>query len=192
MRCGFPGNICPSAQHPWQFLTCEGQTCSLVLRLDMVDKSTSLSKPTSGWMFVIEQSGQAFPSQSEAPSESCCWDIQQPPRDMILYSHLASMPLKGKPLALGKRAPPEPSNFGWFFPLPWLAYAAGSVEPEGCHLVFEAARVLLAAPHEVGQNESTPATTPDGQEAAKPVGTWPRCGVRALSSRDERSDSPAQ
>jgi hypothetical protein len=24
-----------------------------VLRLDMVDKSTSLSKPTSGWMFVI-------------------------------------------------------------------------------------------------------------------------------------------
>jgi hypothetical protein len=60
-----------------------------VLRLDMVDKSTSLSKPTSGWMFVIGQSGQAFSSQSEAPSESC-WHMQPPPRDMILHPHLAS------------------------------------------------------------------------------------------------------
>jgi len=28
-----------------------------VLRLDMVDTSTSLSKPISGWMFVIGQTG---------------------------------------------------------------------------------------------------------------------------------------
>jgi hypothetical protein len=60
--------------------------------LDMVDKSTSLSKPTSGWMFVIGQPGQAFSSQSEAPSESCCWHFQQPPRGMILHPPLASMP----------------------------------------------------------------------------------------------------
>ena len=99
----------------------------VVLRLDMVDKSTSLSKPTSGWMFVIGQSGQAFSSQSEAPSASCCWHFQQPPRDMILHPHLASMPLKRKPLAMGKRAPNAPSIVGWFFPLPWLAYAGGSV-----------------------------------------------------------------
>ena len=163
-----------------------------VLRLDMVDKSTSLSKPTSGWMFVIGQSGQAFSSQSEAPSESCCWHFQQPPRDMILHPHLASMPLKRKPLAMGKRAPNAPSIVGWFFPLPWLAYAAGTVAPEGCHLVLEVAQVLLAALHEDAHNESTPATTPDGPEAVRPAGTWPRCGVRALSSRGERSDSPAQ
>jgi hypothetical protein len=111
---------------------------------------------------------------------------------MILHPHLARMPLKRKPLATGKRAPNAPSIVGWFFSLPWLAYAAGTVEPEGCHLVLEVAQVLLAALHEDAQNDSTPATTPDGPEAVRPVGTWPRCGVRALSSRDERSDSTSQ
>src|SRR5437667_11167730 len=27
---------------------------------------------------------------------------------------------------------------GWFFPLPWLGYAAGSVAPEDCHLALAA------------------------------------------------------
>ena len=36
---------------------------SEVLPLEMVDKSTSLSKPTSGWFFVMRQSGQAISSQ---------------------------------------------------------------------------------------------------------------------------------
>jgi hypothetical protein len=35
----------------------------------MVDNSTSLSKPVSSRFFVIGQSGQAFSSRSEAPSQ---------------------------------------------------------------------------------------------------------------------------
>ncbi len=51
---------------------------------------------------------------------------------------------------MGKRAPNAPSIVGWFCPLPWLAYAAGTVEPEGCHLVLAAAQVLLAAGNAIG------------------------------------------
>ncbi len=68
-----------------------------VLRLDMVDKSAGLSNPTLGWMFVIGQSGQAFLSQREAPSESCCWHIQQPPHGMILHPIVRSLLLRRLP-----------------------------------------------------------------------------------------------
>ncbi len=78
----------------------------------MVDKSHSLSKPTSGWMCVIGQSGQAFSSQSEAPIRVLLLAHAAASRDMILHPHLASMPLKQKPLARGKRAPRAPSIVG--------------------------------------------------------------------------------
>jgi hypothetical protein len=90
------------------------------------------------------------------------------------------------------RAPRTSSMVGSFFLPPGLEYAASSVEPEDCPLVLEAAQVLLAARQENEHNASTHATTPDGPEAVRLVGRWPRCGVRALSSHDERSDSPAR
>ena len=54
------------------------------------------------------------------------------------------------------------STVGSFFLLPWLAYAAGSVEPNGCLLVRVAAQVLLAAMHGDVQNDNKLATTRDG------------------------------
>jgi len=36
-------------------------------------------------------------------------------------------------------APPALSSAGWFSPLPWLEYVAGSVALAVCHLVLEAA-----------------------------------------------------
>ena len=57
----------------------------LVLALDMVENSTSLCKPTSGWMFVIGLSRQAFSSQSEAPSELFCGYLHRSARDMIRH-----------------------------------------------------------------------------------------------------------
>ena len=57
---------------------------------------------------------------------------------------------------------PALSTVGWFFPLPSLAYAAGNVAPEVCHLVLVAARVPLGAMHGDAQNESKLATTRDG------------------------------
>ena len=43
-----------------------------VLPLEMVDNSTSLSKPFTGQFFVIGQSGHAFSTRREAPSDSFC------------------------------------------------------------------------------------------------------------------------
>ncbi len=111
----------------------------LVLPLDKVENSTSPCERLSGWMFVIGQTRQATSSRSEAPSEFFCWHIHQSPRDMALHRHLASVALKRKLAAMGKRAPRAPSIVGWFCRLPSLAYVVGSVVPEGCHLVLEAA-----------------------------------------------------
>ena len=58
---------------------------------------------------------------------------------MTLQPHLASVALKRKPVAMGKRAPRATSIVGWFCRLPSLAYAVGSVALEVCHLVLEAA-----------------------------------------------------
>ena len=158
----------------------------------MVENSTSSCEPLSGWFFHhwAVQTGLLF---SERGSIRVLLLAHVPiPRDMTLHPHLAWMPLKRKPVARGRRAPRALSSVGWFFPLPWLAYAAGSVEPEDCHLVLAAAQVPLATMHEDGQNGSTHATTPDGPAAVEPVGTWPRSVVRALPPPVGRSDSPAR
>jgi len=54
-----------------------------------------------------------------------------------------------------------PSIVGWFFPLPWLGYVAGSVASLACHLALVAARAPLVALHGDAQNDSRLATTPD-------------------------------
>jgi hypothetical protein len=158
----------------------------------MVDNSIPLCKPTSGQFFVMRQSGQAFSSRSEAPSECFCWHIHHSPRNMTLHSHLASMPLKRKLAARGKRAPRAPSIVGWFFRLPWLGYAADSV----ALAVYYLARVAARAPREViredAQSGNRLATTQDGPEAVKLVGTWPRYVLRELPRHVGWSDSPAR
>ena len=111
---------------------------------------------------------------------------------MTRHPHLASMALKRKPLARGKRGPRAPSIVGWFFPLPELSRVAGSVAPPGCPLALAAARALLAALREDAQSASRRATTPDGLGAVEPVGKWPTYVVRALPPHAGRSDSPAR
>ncbi len=54
----------------WSYRTVK---VAVVLPLNMVDNSTSLCKPTSGWIFVIKQSGQTTSSRGEALSEFFCW-----------------------------------------------------------------------------------------------------------------------
>ena len=71
-------------------LAIQDSIIAAVLPLDMVDKSTSLFKPTSDWMFVIGQSRQAFSSQSEAPSELFCGYLHRSARDLIQHPPLAS------------------------------------------------------------------------------------------------------
>jgi hypothetical protein len=62
---------------------------------------------------------------------------------MTLQPHLSLLALKRKRVARGKRAPRAPSIVGWFFPLPWQGYVAGSVAPSACHLALVAARAPL-------------------------------------------------
>ena len=71
---------------------------------------------------------------------------------------------------MGKRAPPSLSIVGWFFRLPWLEYAAGSVAPDVCLLVLEAARVPLEAMHGDAQNGSRLATIPGEPGVVEPAG----------------------
>jgi hypothetical protein len=110
-----------------------------VQRLDMVDKSIHPFQTHFGLVFVMRPFRQAFFSLSEAPSEFYCSLIHPSPRNMALHSHLALVPLKRKPAARGKRAPPAPSIVGWFSQLPSPAYAVGSVAPIVCPLVLESA-----------------------------------------------------
>jgi hypothetical protein len=63
-----------------------------------------------------------------------------------------------------------PPIVGWFFPLPSQASAAGSIAPNVCHLVLEAARRALAALHGDAQNDSRHATIAREPGAVEPVG----------------------
>jgi hypothetical protein len=56
-----------------------------VLRLEMVDKSTTPCKPTSGRFSVLKQSREAFSSRSEAPFELFCGYLHPSPHDMIQH-----------------------------------------------------------------------------------------------------------
>ena len=170
-----------------------GSTDRMVLPLDMVDNSISPLQTHFGPVFSsVRQSRQAFSSQSEAPSECFCWHLHPSPRDMTLHPPLALVPLKRKPAAMGKRAPRAPSIVGWFSLLPSLGYAVGSVAPDVCPLVLEAARALPAAIREDAQNGSTRATTPDGPTGMGTAEPSPRCDVPAPLLHGGRSNSPAQ
>jgi len=96
------------------------------------------------------------------------------------------------PAAKDNKALPVLSTVGWFFPLPSLEYAAGSIAPEVCHLVLEVARALPGAMHGDAQNDSKPATIPDGPGVVGTAGLWPRCDVPALLPHGGQSDSPAR
>ncbi len=110
-----------------------------MLPLEMVDNSTSPCDGISGWMFITRQSRQITSSHGEASSQCFCWPLHRLPRDSTLLPHQACVALKRKLAAMGMRAPPAPSIVGWFCRLPSLEYGAGSVAPDGCHLVLAAA-----------------------------------------------------
>src|SRR5215469_5462605 len=142
----------------------------------MVDKSTSLSKPISGRYFVIGQSGQAFSSWREAPSDIFCWHMYQSPHDMALQSPFDSEALKRKLAARGRRAPRALSIVEWFFPLPWQGSGAGSAAPDGCPLALVAAQASRAAIRWGAQNDNRRATIPDWPAAVGTAAPSPRSG----------------
>src|SRR5258708_10470443 len=151
-----------------------------------------LSKPISGWTFVIEQSRQVISSRGQALSEFFCWHLHRHPRGMTLQPALASVALKRKPVAMGERAPRAPSIGVWSCRLPSLVSAFGSVALTVCHLVLEAAVAPLGVIGADAQTGSTLATIPDGLEAVEPGGKWPRCDEPALPLHDGRSDAPVR
>jgi hypothetical protein len=90
---------------------------------------------------------------------------------MTLQPHLAWMPLKRKLAARGERGPRAPSIVDVLSRLPWQGFVAGSVASPGCPLALVAARVPLAVLGEDAQRDNTLATTRDGPEGVRPVGT---------------------
>src|SRR6266849_3130742 len=110
---------------------------------------------------------------------------------MALHPHLASMPLKPKALAKGKRVPRTSSIVGWFCRLPSLECAVGSVAPGGCHLALVSGRASFGVKHGGAQSDSRLATPADGRAGEEATELWPRCGERAQSPHVGRSDLPA-
>ena len=102
------------------------------------------------------------------------------------------MPLKRKPLARGKRAPREPSIVDGFCRLPSPASVVGSIAPDGCPLVLEAAGALLVGKREDAQNGSTLATIPGGRAAVGPAEPWPKFDAPVLPLHVGPSDSLVQ
>ena len=96
------------------------------------------------------------------------------------------------PAAGDNTALPALSIVGWFFPLPWLGYAASSVAPLACHLALAAVGAPLVALREDAQNDSRLATIAGGQAVVESVVPWPRCDVPALPLHGGQSDSPAR
>jgi hypothetical protein len=127
-------------------------------------------------MFVLEQSGLTTSSRGEAASECFCWHLSQLPRNMTQQSHLATVALKRKPVAMGKRAPRAPPIVEWFCQRPWPESVADSVALLVCRIALVAARAPLAVLGEGAQHDSKPATTPGGPEGVRPVGKSPTFG----------------
>src|SRR6266516_1105143 len=94
--------------------------------------------------------------------------------------------------ARDKTALPAQSTVGWFFPLPWLEYAVGSVAPSACHLALVAARALLGALRGDGQNDNKLATILSEPAVLERASPWPKCDVPALPRHDGGSDSAAR
>jgi hypothetical protein len=112
-----------------------------VLPLDMVDKSIHPFQTHFGLVFCHEavQTSLLFPERGSIGVLLLADSPHPSPRNMALHSHLALVPLKRKPAARGKRAPPAPSIVGLFSQLPSPAYAGGLVAPIVCPLVLESA-----------------------------------------------------
>src|SRR6266699_5144951 len=107
---------------------------------------------------------------------------------MTLQPHLASVALKWKPAARGKRVPRKPSIVDGFCRLPSPEFAAGSVAPPACHLALSAARALLAALCGDAQNDSKRATIPRERADVGSAELWPRCGGPQRRCHDAPSD----
>ncbi len=86
------------------------------------------------------------------------------------------------------RAPRASSIVASFCRRPWRASVVGSVAPDGCPLVREAAGALSAAIRVDAQNGNTLATIPDGPAGVEIAGPWPRFDEPARLFHGGRSD----
>jgi hypothetical protein len=159
----------------------------------MVDNSTNPCELILGWFYPIRLYKRA--------TSSCrlllflCFHLHSCVQCRFAGRLLASFMLKFlhmAPAAKDNRALLVLSTVGWFFPLPELRYAAGSVAPEVCYLVLAAARALPAAMRGDAQNESKLATIAGGPGVVETSGPLPRCDVPALLPHGGWSDSPVQ
>jgi hypothetical protein len=169
------------------------QRVSAVQPLDMVDNSLILYELVSG-QFYLHSVVQVSSSILELPTP-ICFHLHQFTHCHFTGRPLASFTLKGfilEPAAKDSRAHPALSIVGWFSPLPWLGYVAGSVAAPTSHLALVAARAPLVTIHGDAQNDSKLATIPGGTGVVELVGLWPRCGVLALPPHDGWSDSLVQ
>ena len=98
----------------------------------------ALSQSTSGSFLAMRQSRHACSSQREAPSEFFCRYLPPFPHHMIQLppSFEAS---QAESSGKGYESTCASSIAGWFCRLSWQAYAVGSVAPDVCLLVREAA-----------------------------------------------------
>jgi hypothetical protein len=107
----------------------------VVLPWDMVENSISPLQTFFRPFFVSGQSRQATFSCKKASSIDFCSHFPSPPHGMTPHPHLASRPLKCKPVARGRREPRKQSIVGWFFVLPSQESVVGSVALAVCRLV---------------------------------------------------------
>src|SRR5579864_3993309 len=87
---------------------------------------------------------------------------------------------------------PALTTVGWFSPLPWLGYVAGSVAPPACHLALAAARASPGAMHGDAQSDSKLATIEDEPGGVGRASPWTRCDAPKLPLHGGQSDSPAR
>ena len=106
--------------------------------------------------------------------------------------HLAFLALKRTPKARGTRALPWLSIVDSFFPRPKLSSVAGSVAPDGCHLVRQAAGALPATLRVDGQSDTTLTTSLERRRAVASAEPSPRSGVPVQLYRVGQSDSRAR
>jgi hypothetical protein len=114
----------------------------------------ALSRPIWGRFLVMRQPREAISSRSKAASECFCEHLRQIPRDLTLHPYLALTPLKRRSAPRDTRAPRAPSIVGWFCRRPLPAFVVGTVAPDGCPLVREAAGALLGVLRGDAQNDS--------------------------------------
>jgi hypothetical protein len=95
----------------------------------------SVDAPDGGFIFATLALVPAF-GLIMLPSANAMWCLLTP--FTLIVRGVA-------PMAKGKRALPAWSTVGWFFPLPWLRYADGSVVPEASPLALVGEAAQCAA-----------------------------------------------